>query len=138
MHEQCFEKYECPLKTYILQEITKSKLITSKQVPLLPFCKDTHNLSEFVLNILNFLKLYCCCILHNYLNIIYFPEIYISILTALILVLLKLVHATSISTIAPWHNQSIIFLLVFSKYVLSRIRNIFPIQKKQAMIQISV
>ena len=33
-------------------------------------------------------------------------------------------------------KESIIFLQVFSKYALSKIRNIFPIHKKQAMIRI--
>ena len=31
------------------------------------FCEDTYHLSKFVLNILNFLKLYHCYILHDYL-----------------------------------------------------------------------
>ena len=39
--------------------------------------------SKFVLNILNLLKLYNCCILNEFAN--YFPDLYISILTVIIL-----------------------------------------------------
>ena len=63
----------------------------------------------------------------SWLLVIYFPEIYISILTSII----------EISTCDLFHNnsiltQSIIFLPVLSKYALTRITNIFPIQKKRS------
>ena len=35
------------------------------------FCEDTYHLSKFVLNILNFLKLYHCWVLHDYLPFIF-------------------------------------------------------------------
>ena len=65
----------------------------------------------------------------SWLLVIYFPEIYISVLTSII----------EISTCDSFLNnniliQSMIFLPVLSKYVQTRIRNIFPIQKKDAMI----
>ena len=60
----------------------------------------------------------------SWLLVIYFPEIYISILTIMI----------EISTCHLFLNnniltQSIISIPVFSKYVLRTIKNIFPIQK---------
>ena len=71
----------------------------------------------------------------SWLLVIYFPELYISILTVIILSS-KIVHTTSMSTITSENNQSIIFPPVFSKYILSGIRIIFPIQKKRGMIRI--
>ena len=53
------------------------------------FCKDTYNLSKFVLNILNFLKLYHCCILHDYL-----PFIFLSFTFQLELLSSKLANTT--------------------------------------------
>ena len=60
-----------------------------------------------------------------------FPELYISILTTII----------EINTCSFFFNnniwtQNLIFLPVFSKYVLSRIRNLFSVQKKQTCIRI--
>ena len=48
---------------------------------------------------------------------------------------MKLVYST-ISTTTSYHNQSMVFSPVFSKYVPTRIRNMSPIRKKQEMIRI--
>ena len=61
----------------------------------------------------------------SWLLAIYFPEIYISVLTTII----------EISTCDVFLNtnniltQNLVFLPIFSKYILCRIKNIFPIQK---------
>ena len=67
----------------------------------------------------------------SWLLVIYFPEIYISILTFIIEISTCGLFVSNNSL-----TQSIIFLPVLSKYVLTRIRNIFPIQKNKAMIRI--
>ena len=58
---------------------------------------------------------------------IYFPEIYILVLTTTIC---HLFLNNNILT------QSIIFPQLFSKYVFSRIKNKFPIEKNEAMIRL--
>ena len=68
--------------------------------------KTCYNLSKFVLNILNLLKLYHCYVLHHSLSFIFLSFTFTL-------------------------RESIIFLPVFSKYVISRIKNIFPIQKSK-------
>ena len=91
--------------------LPKAKLITL-------ITKDTYNLSIFVLSILNFLKLYHCCILHDYLTTIIG------------------ISACDIFSNNNILTRSIIFLPVFSsKNVLRRVRSVFPIRKKQAMIR---
>ena len=60
----------------------------------------------------------------SWLLVIHFPEIYISILTTIIgISICDLFLNNNILT------QSIIFPPIFSKYVLSRIKNIFSIEK---------
>ena len=50
------------------EKLLKAKQTTSKDFLRYFFCKDTNNLSKPVLNMLNFLKLYHCCILHDDLS----------------------------------------------------------------------
>ena len=65
------------------------------------------------------------------LLVTYFSVFYISILTTIIeIITCDFFFNNNIVT------QSTILLLVFSKYVLSRIRNIFSIKRNQAMISI--
>ena len=94
----------------------KAKLTTSKQAPSLLFLQRSvppcH--SKFVLNILNFLKLYHCCSLNKF--VIYFPELSISILIVIIQLSSKLAHATSISTIT---SQKIYIPASISQYFLN-------------------
>ena len=96
-------------KTWMATENCYYKILLKPKLKFICyfFSKDTYNLSKFILNILNFLKLNHCCILHDCLLFNFLP--------------------------------SITFPPVFScKYVLSRIRNMFPIQKEQAIIRIFV
>ena len=67
--------------------------------------KIRYNLSKFVLNILNLLKLYHCCVFHDSLSFIFLSF--------------------------TFTLRESIFLPVFPKYVISRIKNIIPIQKSK-------
>ena len=81
MHECCSAKHEWPLNC-CYNKLLKAKLTTSKDALRYFFCKDAYNLRKFVLNMLNFLKLYHCCILHD--DLPFFFELYISDLTVII------------------------------------------------------
>ena len=100
------------------------KLTISKQALSLLFLQRSVPpcQSKFVLNILNFLKLYHCCSLNKF--VIYFPELSISTLIVIIQLSSKLAYATSIPTITSRKNlYSCQYLTVFSKYLLIRIRS---------------
>ena len=64
------------------QKLLKAKLTTSKQVLSLLFLQRYYNLSKFVLNILNFLKLYHCAFFMITCHL--FSWLYISDLTIII------------------------------------------------------
>ena len=75
------------------QQQTKSKVNYLKARSFIPFILQISvppRQSKFVLSILNFLKLCNCCILNEFVN--YFPDLYISSLTVIILLSSKLVR----------------------------------------------